>query len=389
MRAFVTRLWAGEVGTAGRLLDAALLPAEWLFRGVVAARNAAFDRGMIGVERVDVPVISVGNVGVGGAGKTPFAAWLAGRLREWGHTPGIALRGYGEDEVLLHRELNPGLRVAAAARRVEAARELVAAGCDVVVLDDGFQHRRLARDLDVVLVAAEAWDPSPRLLPRGPWREGPSALARADAIVVTRKSADATRAGEVAAEVPRAAPGMPVAICHLAADRLAPLHGGAALDLAWLRDRDVLAVAALAHPGPFFDALRQAGARVEEAAYPDHHPFTPTDAQRIMARATGRTIVMTHKDAVKLRTLLPPSTGGGEEVGRSREASPAVREGGLRVGVARISNPVISNPVISNPVVSNPAIDNPVLVLGQAVRIETGGEALDAALRRALAARGR
>jgi hypothetical protein len=103
-----------------------------------------------------------------------------------------------------------------------------------------------------------------------------------------------------------------------------------------------------------------------------------------MARATGRTIVMTHKDAVKLRTLLPPSTGGGEEVGRSREASPAVREGGLRVGVARISNPVISNPVVSNP-----AIDNPVLVLEQAVRIEAGGDALDAALRRALAAGGR
>lgn len=334
MRAFVTRWWRGEGGAAGKVLDAAFLPAEWFFRGVVAARNAAFDRGMIGAERMDVPVVSVGNVGVGGAGKTPFAAWLAARLRVWGRAPGIALRGYGQDEILLHRELNPGVPVAAAARRVEAARELAAAGCDVVVLDDGFQHRRLARDLDVVLVAVEGWSPSPRLLPRGPWREDVSALARADVVVLTRKSAGAARAREVAAEVGRAAPGKPIAICHLAAERLAPLHGGGALELAWLRGRDVLAVAALAHPEPFFAALREAGARVEEAAYADHHPFSPADAASIQARANGRPIVMTHKDAVKLRTLLVPSA----------EA----------------------------------------LVLEQAVRIESGGEALDAALRRAL-----
>ena len=338
MRAFVTRWWGGEAGAAGKVLDVALLPAEWLFRGIVAARNTAFDRGMITAESVDVPVISVGNVGVGGAGKTPFAAWFARRLRSWGRKPGIALRGYGQDEILLHRELNPRIWVASGARRVEAARELVAKGCDVVVLDDAFQHRRLRRDLDVVLVAVEAWDPAPRLLPRGPWREDVSALARADAIVLTRKSASAARAGEVAAEVARVAPGKPVAVCHLAPSRLMPLHGGGPRKLAWLRAREVLAVAALAQPGPFFDTLRDAGARVEEDASPDHHPFSAVDAARIQARAEGRTIVMTHKDAVKLRGLLPAST----------EA----------------------------------------LVLEQAVRIEAGGDALDAALRGALERRG-
>jgi tetraacyldisaccharide 4'-kinase len=337
VRAFVTRWWGGGAGAAGKALDVALLPAEWAFRGVVAARNAAFERGMIAVEAVDVPVISVGNVGVGGAGKTPFAAWLAARLRTWGRKPGIALRGYGEDEILLHRELNPRVWVASGARRVEAARELVARGCDVVVLDDGFQHRRLARDLDIVLVAVEAWDPSPRLLPRGPWREDLPALARADAIVLTRKSAGAARAGEVAVEVARVAPGKPVAVCHLAPARLTTLHGGAARKLSWLRGRPVLAVGALAQPQPFFDALREAGAQVEEDACPDHHPFSAADAARVQARAEGRTIVMTHKDAVKLRGLLPTST----------EA----------------------------------------LVLEQAVRIEAGGEALDAALRHALEAR--
>ena len=334
LHSFVTRWWAGDAGAAGTILDAALLPAEWAFRGVVRARNAAFDRGVLRAEDAGVPVISVGNVGVGGAGKTPFAAWLVARLRHWGRTPGIALRGYGGDEVILHHELNPGVRVATAARRVEAARELAAAGCDVVVLDDAFQHRRLKRDADVVLVAVETWSPHPRLLPRGPWREGLDALARADAIVLTRKSASAGRAREVAGEVSAAAPGKPVAICHLAADRLAALHGGELSWLTALAGREVLAVAGLGMPRPFFDALRQTGATVEEDAYPDHHPFAAADALKIVSRAAGRPIVITRKDAVKLRELIGPKPT--------------------------------------------------VWVLEQAVRIESGEEALDAVIRRAL-----
>ena len=334
VRSFVTRWWAGEAGAAGTVLDAALLPAEWAFRGAVAAKNAALDRGVLASESVPVPVVSVGNVAVGGAGKTPFAAWLVARLREWGRTPGIALRGYGGDEVILHRELNPGVAVATAARRVEAARELIAGGCDVVVLDDGFQHRRLARDLDVVLVAVETWERAPRLLPRGPWREDVTALARADVVVLTRKSAGAARAREVAEEVSLVAPGKPIVVCHLAADRLAPLHGGDPPPLESLAGRDVVAAAALAAPAPFFAALREAGARVDEAPYPDHHPFSVADALRIVSRAMGRPIVITHKDAVKLRGLISPPAN--------------------------------------------------VLVLEQAVRIESGGDALDAALRRAL-----
>lgn len=307
LHGFVARWWAGEAGAAGKALDAALLPAEWGFRGVVALRNRAFDAGVLAVERVAVPVISVGNVGVGGAGKTPFAAWLAARLVAWGRRPAIALRGYGEDEVLLHRELNPDVPVFAAARRVEAAREAVDAGRDVVVLDDAFQHRRLARDADLVLLPVEGWTGAPRLLPRGPWREGVSALARADAIVLTRKTATAARAAEVAAEISRIAPGKPVAVCHLAPGALVPLHGGDARPAADLAGQKVLAVAALAAPGLFVDNLRACGALVEGALYPDHHPFSDADARAIAARAAGRTVLMTHKDAVKLRPLLPPS----------------------------------------------------------------------------------
>lgn len=337
--AFAREVWSGGGGAAGAALRTLLAPAEAAYGAAVRARNLGYRRGWLRGERVEVPVISIGNLAVGGAGKTPFAAWTAARLRDWGRRPAIALRGYGEDEILLHRELNPDVPVFAHRRRGEAAREAAAAGGDVVVLDDGFQHRALARDLDVVLLAVEGWTPRPRLVPRGPWREGLDALARADLIVLTRKSADAGRMAEVAAEVARAHPSPPIVRCALLPSRLTRLHGGEASSIGALAGRGVLAVAALAAPGPFLDHLSRAGAEVEAAAYPDHHSFTSNDAANLMARAAARTIVMTHKDAVKLRSLLPASADA--------------------------------------------------LVLEQSVVIERGAEALDAALRVALEARAR
>ncbi len=308
LRTWVPRWWAGEGGAAGRVLDAALLPAEAAFRGVAAARNGAYDRGLLRAERAPVPVVSIGNLAVGGAGKTPVAAWTAARLRERGRTPAVALRGYGEDEVRVHRELNPAVPVFAAARRAEAARAAAAAGCDVVVLDDGFQHRALAREVDVVLVAVEGWRARPRVLPRGPWREGPEALRRAHLVLLTRKSAPLERARQVAREVEPWTGGRPVACCHLAPGPLASLHGGRTAEPGPLAGRAVLAVAALADPAPFLAHLRGWGAEVEEARFGDHHAFTGAEARALAAKAEGRTMVMTRKDAVKLRELLPEST---------------------------------------------------------------------------------
>jgi tetraacyldisaccharide 4'-kinase len=302
---FAREVWAGGGGAAGTALRLALAPAEAAYGAITSARNGAYDRGWLRSERVDVPVISIGNISVGGAGKTPFAAWVARRLLEWGRRPAIALRGYGEDEILLHHELNPDVPVFRGKRRVEAAREAVAAGCDAVVLDDGFQHRALARDLDIALVPVEGWEPRPRLVPRGPWREGPRALGRADVIVLTRKTADAARAAEVEREVARMHPRKLIIQCALLPSRLVPLHGSGALGIGALAGRKVLGVAALAVPGPFIDHLRGAGAEVEGATYPDHHPFNADDAANLMARGNGRMMVMTHKDAVKLRALLP------------------------------------------------------------------------------------
>jgi tetraacyldisaccharide 4'-kinase len=331
---FAREVWAGGGGAAGAALRLALAPAEAGYGAVVRARNGAYDRGWLRGERAEVPVISIGNITVGGAGKTPFAAWVARRLREWARRPAIALRGYGEDEILLHRELNPDVPVFRGKRRVDAAREAVAAGCDAVVLDDAFQHRALARDLDVVLVPVESWEPRPRLVPRGPWRESPRALARADVIVLTRKSAEAARAAAVEHEVARMHPRKPIIQCALLPSRLVPLHGGGATEIGALAGKRVLGVAALAVPEPFIEHLFEAGAEVDAATYPDHHPFDADDAETLVEWAGGRMMVMTHKDAVKLRPLLPASANA--------------------------------------------------WVLEQAVAIESGADALDAALRRAL-----
>lgn len=302
--AWVPRWWAGEGGPVGALLDAVLWPAELLYRGAAMLRNRAFDRGWIGVERAPIPVVSVGNLGVGGAGKTPFAAWLAAQLEGWGARPAVVLRGYGRDEVLVHERLNPTVPVFAFARRIDGVRAAAAAGCRIAVLDDGFQHRRLHRDLDVLLVAVEAWRARRALLPRGPWREPPAAARRADAVVLTRKSAGHEDAAALRRELEPVVTRAILAECRLAPAGLEGLHDSEPYSLAELRGSQVLAVAALAAPASFAANLQTAGADVELAAFPDHHEFTTAEAAALVERAAGRPLLMTLKDAVKLRPLL-------------------------------------------------------------------------------------
>lgn len=304
---WVRRWWAGEAGTLGRLADAALAPAEAGFRAAVRLRAAGFERGWIGIDRVGVPVVSVGNLAVGGAGKTPFAGWLVRRLASWGRRPAVVLRGYGADEIALHRTWSPDVPVFAAKRRIDGARQAVEAGCDVVVLDDGFQHRRLARELDVVLVAAEGWTANPRLLPRGPWREPPSALGRAGIVVVTRKSASADEAADVERSIRERNPSLPTGVAAILPSHVVELEGVGEMPMDALGGRRVLAVAALATPEPFLRHLRDAGAAVEPALYPDHHDYTAADVKRIESMSRGRILVTTAKDAVKLRGRLAPA----------------------------------------------------------------------------------
>jgi tetraacyldisaccharide 4'-kinase len=284
------------MGPAGTALSAAALPLELCFRAVVVGRAAAHRSRLLEAHRPPVPVVSVGNLSVGGTGKTPVVAWLVRVLREEGHSPAIAMRGHGGDEQLLHARWNPSVPVHVDRDRVRAVRKAARDGADVVVLDDGFQHLRLARDLDIVLLAPEQPFPAP-VLPRGPYREPPGALRRADWIVVTRRVASARDAERLQSLARELAPN-----AHVARARLIP---GGWRDLAGRPAEPpcgaVLAVAGVAGPEAFATLVGQrTGARVELLAFPDHHPYDAADVGRITRRAAGRALVVTEKDAVKL-----------------------------------------------------------------------------------------
>jgi tetraacyldisaccharide 4'-kinase len=305
---FARRWWAGSYGWAGTALSLALLPASGLWRAVTAWRNRLFDRkGGVFVE--GARIVSVGNLAVGGTGKTPLASWVASALAEDGrYRPALLLRGYGSDEVLLHRSWTPDVPVLAVADRAEGAGAAVRAGATAIVLDDGFQHRRLIRDVDVVLLAVE--DPwPPRVLPRGPYREPASALGRAHAIVLTRRSASGedarARAGVVTA-TPGLREGVTTACVRIVTSDLQPLSSEVGVPRQERREpagiRGALALTAIARPHAFRDDVaRYTEAAVELMAYGDHHHFTARDARAARVRAGDRPVVVTEKDAVKLR----------------------------------------------------------------------------------------
>jgi tetraacyldisaccharide 4'-kinase len=306
IREWVPRWWRGETGPAGEVLRASLAPVEAVFATAVEVRNTLYDRQILRSVRASVPVLSVGNLSVGGTGKTPFVAWMASWLESRGNRPAIVARGYARDELMLHRLLNPQVPVFATARRIHGVELAAAEGRRCALLDDGFQHRRLVRDLDIVLVAAESWRKPRRLLPRGGWRERPTSLARADLVVVTCKTASPDQAAEVARSVRLFAPGRPVAICSILPTRLVQLNDPArAYPLEWLEGREVLAVSALAEPDAFHQQLSSAGARVAKRNFPDHFEFGTSEALELQRDAEERAMLMTWKEGVKLRTLLP------------------------------------------------------------------------------------
>jgi tetraacyldisaccharide 4'-kinase len=351
----------GPAATAARL-GLAMLAVP--YAAVVSLRNAAYDRGLLATYLASTPVISVGNLTLGGTGKTPLVAWLARVLTAAGRRPAIVSRGYaaraGEtsDEAAELGILLPGVPHCANRDRVSAARVAAADGADAILLDDGFQHRRLRRDLDIV--AIDATDPfgCDHLFPRGLLREPPRALARAQAVVLTRATSVSGRRRD---EIRRAVLGA------------AGQDGGTPRDLVWaeathaavgIRDwtgqtrslsdlagRRVFAFAAIGNPAAFRRTLAEAGADVAGfRAYADHHAYTAAEVAAIgsLAQAAGAEEVLTTlKDLVKIRhTAIGPlplaaveialdvSVGRAAleaaviEVLRARDTSPGRKSGG-------------------------------------------------------------
>ncbi|MBW7904538.1 MAG: tetraacyldisaccharide 4'-kinase [Phycisphaerae bacterium] len=290
-----------------------LAPAATLYEWAVRRRNRRYDSGLARVVRADAPVISVGNITVGGAGKTPLVIDLLRQLRELGRSPAVLTRGYGSrrpqdaDEVREIEETGRGV-VVADPDRVRGAR--IAADrhrADVLVLDDGFQHRRLARDLDIVVIdPLDPWGGG-RLLPAGRLREPVEGLRRAGLIVISRSNlAPASATAGIHARLRDIGVAAPVVTARVEA--VAIEHAGGACDPPdFLRGRRVLAVCGLGNPASFMRLVESLGAELTGACeFPDHHRYHRADVARIARHASnGRaeTVLTTGKDWVKLAPL--------------------------------------------------------------------------------------
>ena len=306
MQGRLFRLWYEQPSRASLLQ-----PISWLYGAAVSARRGAYSRGWVRSYAVDKPVVVVGNLTVGGTGKTPLTVWLANHLRQRGLTVGIVSRGYGrkrgglrlvssdsgwqdvgDEPLILHRRT--GCLTLVASDRVAAARELVARGVGVILADDGLQHLRMRRDCEILVVDGARGFGNGRVLPAGPLREGSSRARDADALVVN---------GGAQGEPPRGVPPELVAAAlrmRLVAGRAQEMGGsGQSQPLEAFRGGPVHAVAGIGNPSRFFDDLRAHGLEVIEHPFPDHHAFSPQD----LAFGDGSAVLMTEKDAVKCQAL--------------------------------------------------------------------------------------
>ncbi|HYL20834.1 MAG TPA: tetraacyldisaccharide 4'-kinase [Gemmatimonadales bacterium] len=294
--------WVWGDSTLARVARLPLIPIAGLYWAVMRVRAARTREAV----RLPLPAIAVGNLSVGGTGKTPLAAWIAEYCAARGRTAAILLRGYGGDEQEVHRRLAPRAVIVANPDRVAGANVARAQGAQICVLDDAYQLTRVARDLNIVVVSAESAAGSPWPLPAGPWRERWDALGRAGLIVVTRKSASAAATASVADRLAGARPGVPICVAALELDHLEGMVSGTARGMDSLAEHPVVAAAGIADPLSFGAQLRAAGASVQLLAYQDHHAYAPADVERLArAAGAGDYVVVTEKDAVKLRGRWP------------------------------------------------------------------------------------
>lgn len=278
----------------------------------VRLRNAAYQRGWLHSERVSVPVVSVGNLTAGGTGKTPCVEYVARFYRGLDRRVAILSRGYGSeggrnDEALVLEENLPDVPHLQGADRIALAHTAIEElESEVLVLDDGFQHRRLARDLDLVLVDTTLPWGHGHLLPRGLLREPRSSLRRAGVILLTRcDQAAAEQRERLRQTIGRIAPDVPVIeTSHRPTELSNPDEERAPLEL--LREGPTAAFCGIGNPEAFRRTLLALGARPDAfRVYPDHHAYDHTDVEELRrwadSLAPGTAIVTTQKDLVKLR----------------------------------------------------------------------------------------
>lgn len=306
---FVQNIWYGETS-----LYWVLLPLTWIYTAVVVCRKYLYNAGLISSQTMPVPVIIVGNMTVGGTGKTPLAIWLVTQLREKGFQPGIISRGYrgkvgsipvkasadsdpdivGDEAVLMARRGE--CPVVVHPDRVAAARTIIDLGVDVIIADDGLQHMRLARDFEIVVIDGTRGFGNGNLLPAGPLREPVSRLRTVDAVLVQQYGDDYVKF------LRRAADWHPSKF-DLQASSISTLDNSKVMQIEMFAGRTVHAVAGIGNPERFFRLLESYGIEVIRHPLPDHADIVQSD----LTFDDDLDVVMTEKDAVKCLSWLETS----------------------------------------------------------------------------------
>jgi tetraacyldisaccharide 4'-kinase len=303
--------WLNETWYGRRTAPWWLLPLSAIYGAASGMRRLAYAKNLRRQTKLSCPVIVVGNLSVGGTGKTPLVCWLVAQLQKNGMRPGVVTRGYGgssrrvrlveaaddpaivgDEPVLLARRAQ--VPVAIGRDRPAAAQLLIGAGCDVIVSDDGLQHYALARDCEIVVIDGDRRFGNGRLLPAGPLREAPARLGGVDAVVLN--GGDPTGGAGTHSPINgalqmRLEPGGAVAVARGGTKALSEFAG-----------QTVHAIAAIGNPQRFFDMLRSLGIEVIAHPLPDHARLQAGD----ISFADSRPVFMTEKDAVKCKKIAGP-----------------------------------------------------------------------------------